>query len=350
MARAQRRDVGTAEKHLERLATEDPRPLYVLYGEERYLVREAVRILRNRVIPEGGDLALLFQNVYASESGPGEVVALAQSPPFFDQKQLIVVREAERFRERGADELVAYAEDPAPFTCLVLVAGEGYPKGELFAGLRKKDARACLGFGRLKRTELARWIRRRAQEKGLPGELLRAFLAEQDAADRPTLERLENQLEMMSLFAESWEAGEPEAAPVFAPGELTVREGYRVTDALLKGDLAVALGALGRLLDNGVPPLLALSRLAREVRTLGMLKECLDRGADPSPVVRSLRIPEWKQRSYLGMARRVGWGWLRETLERVRDTDRSLKTSRLDARWHLEDLCEQISRLSAPGG
>jgi len=118
---------GLLEGRKEDLA--NPDRSYVLHGKERYFLRRAVSLLKQRILPLREDYDLLYHSVYGPEVSGVELVDLARSVPFFDRTRLVVVWDADKIREKDRTEIQGYAEDPAPFTHMVFVAGEEAPTG-----------------------------------------------------------------------------------------------------------------------------------------------------------------------------------------------------------------------------
>jgi DNA polymerase III subunit delta len=334
-----------AEQKLEVLAEGDWSPFYVLFGKERYFVRKGVALLKQRFLQRPDSRELLYNSVYGQEVNGVELVDLARSVPFFEQARLVVVWEAENLREQDRKTIQEYAEDPAPFTCMVFVVGEEVPKGTLFEFLRGRYREACLGFPGLKRAECLKWLEGLAKDKGIgPGaspDLLEGLLS----GGQTSLESLEKQVEILALyFQDIEEARRSEPLPFGLP-EISLTAVYRLTDPLLQGEVDEALGMVSRFCGQGVPPLLLLSRIAGEIRKLWKLKEEIERGSVTDSFLKSLRIPAFKQRTYAALARRLSWRSLGKMFFALGETDRLLKSSRLDPLLHLEGLCQGIVRL-----
>ncbi len=335
----------SAEQMLQGLGKDPVRPIYLLFGEERYLVRKALSILKKRALPEKDLYELLYHPVYASETKAEDIVQLARSTPFFGNSQLILVWDAEKLKESIKKALLQYVEDPAPFTCMVFIAGDIFPKGELFAFLKKKHANACLGFSQLKRPQRLKWLQKIAEEKGLSprshGNLLKELLS----AGQTNLETLEIQLEILALYIQDQEKQEITDPLPFGPPEISFKQGYLLTDALMQGNMQEVLTLLNRFVEFGVAPLLILSRISQEIRSIWTIKEGMELGTDVDSLMRASRIPVFKKGFYLSQSRRISWKSLHRMFLCLRETDRSLKSSRLDPQWHLEALCGQIDRL-----
>jgi len=335
------------DKKLARFAQEDPLPFHVLYGKERYFIRKAVSILKQRLLPSPDDYELLYHSVYGPEVSGAELADLARSVPFFDRTRLVIVWDAEKLKERDRKELEGYAEDPAPFTCMAFVAGEVLPKGTLFALLRNRYSGAWFGFPSLKRSECLRWLEGVAREKGLGRHARPDVLEGLLAGGQASLESLERQLEILALYVQDLEEDRISDPLPFGFPEISLDQAYRLTDPLLKGDVPAVLDILNRFVGQGVPPLILLSRIAWEIRKLWQLKDEMEKGSVTDATLRSIRIPPFKKAVYASLARRLSWRSLGEMFFSVGEADRLLKSSRLDPQFHLEDLCERIAQLAA---
>jgi DNA polymerase-3 subunit delta len=345
MPRRSSGDGVPADRKLEKLAKGDLLPFYVLYGKERYFIRKAVSILKERLLPSPDTYELLYHSVYGSEASGAELADLARSVPFFDQTRLVIVWDAEKLKEKDRKEIQGYAEDPAPFTCIAFVAGEEVPKGTLFAFVKDRYPGACIGFPGMKRAECLRWLKGVAKEKGLGPHARPDVLEGLLAGGQASLESLEKQLEILALYVHDLEEDRISEPLPFGFPEISLDQAYRLTDPLLKGDVPDVLDILNRFVGQGVPPLILLSRIAWEIRKLWQLKEEMERGSVTEATLRSIRIPPFKKDMYDSLARRLSWSSLGQMFFSVGEADRLLKSSRLDPQFHLEDLCERIAQL-----
>jgi len=331
------------------LAKAELSPIYVLFGKERYFIREAVARLKERVLPSPDLHELLFQSVVASEVSGAELADLGRSAPFFDGTQLILVRDADKLKERDQKELQRYAEDPAPFTHMVFLAGEEFPKGALFAFLKNRYPGACQGFQSLKRAACVEWVRKMAKEKGLEPHLNPEILEGLVETGQASLGSLERQLAILALYVQDLEQNRIADSLPFGMPEIALQQSYRFTDPLLQGELADALQVLDRFVGQGIAPLALLARIAWEIRKIWQLKDEMERGQVSDSFLRSIRIQPFKKAMYASAARRLSWSALGKVFFSLGETDRLLKSSRLDPQIHLEELCERIARLVAAG-
>ncbi|MEW6443389.1 MAG: DNA polymerase III subunit delta [bacterium] len=331
---------GSAEEKLKSL--DEDSPFWLLYGQERYFVRKAVLALKQKIVPRPDLEPVLYRALRGPEIDAPNLVAFAETMPFFEQRQMILVRQAQELKNPGHESLLRYIDDPPPFTCLVLTAGEKLPEGVFFRHLHERYPGRCLGFPGLKRSQLQPWISRIAREKGIERHLTAQLADDLLASVGPDLEKLEGQMEKLALFFQSEESDPAHpASALFSP--IGIEESYRLADALLEGGWGEALKHLQQSLAQGTPPLIALSRISREMRSIWRIKECLELRENLSAVCAALKIPSFKQDAYVAAARRCAWNRIRGIFFSLEATDQALKSSRIPAQVHLEEVCAEIA-------
>ena len=324
-------------------------PFYLFYGVERFFVHRCIAIIKKRVVPSKDISEICYHPFYGSETNVEELLSLARTPSFFAKTQLVLVREAEKLKETCKKKLAQYADNPAPFTCIVLVAGEKLPNNEFFKKIKKNWPDACLEFSKCNRTQRRKWAEKICEEKGLTKQIAKSLLSEVLDESALNLEALERRIEMFSLYLDGdnrISADDDVLLPVWT--EVSAEQGYRLTDALLKGDTQETLVLLHRFLEQGTPALLILSRIIWEMRRVHRMQEGMKQGESVEAILQAGRIPPFKKNLYLSIAKKVPETMMKEIFFSLLETDRMLKSSRLDPQWHLENLCKEILQAQAP--
>ncbi len=118
-------------------------PVYLFFGPESYLRREAVKRIGDTLLSGGSD-DIDYTAVDAEKTTLGDIVSLARMVPFLAEKRLLVVKNAVFFASRKAvpdnaahDQeeepaavrgeealLLKYIASPNPGACIVFDAGE----------------------------------------------------------------------------------------------------------------------------------------------------------------------------------------------------------------------------------
>lgn len=118
------------------------KPLYLLYGSERFLLQKTVQLLVAAVAPGANPFNL--QRLDADSVSVAELLNNANTLPFFAAKKLIIIENCPWFanKKRDADDddsdsaavdtdaLLGYLQNPADTTVLVFVGGESVNKAK----------------------------------------------------------------------------------------------------------------------------------------------------------------------------------------------------------------------------
>ena len=99
-------------------------PLYLLYGEEEFLIQEALDLIIGTVVDPGAR-DFNFNVVYCRDTPASEIVNLAETLPFMSERRLVIAREFDALKAAEIEALVPYLNNPSPYTCFVMVSGPG---------------------------------------------------------------------------------------------------------------------------------------------------------------------------------------------------------------------------------
>ncbi|MBO6574135.1 MAG: DNA polymerase III subunit delta [Rhodothermales bacterium] len=171
------------------------KPLYLLYGEERYFVDELQRLaIEHAVQPHERDFNMDI--VYGPETDVQKVLALCASYPVMAQRRLVIVRDFDKLSENK--RFKAYAEQPNPTAVVVLVAsGKVNTAHHPYRAIKAQGV--AVDCKRLYDRELPRWlegeVRRRGRE--IEGRAVQ-MLAEYVGSD---LQKAVREIEKVLTFA-----------------------------------------------------------------------------------------------------------------------------------------------------
>ncbi len=312
-------------------------PFYYLCGAETYLRDQATRAiaeaaLRGTLLREFNDSSF---NLFSNDVR--DAIAAAEQLPMMSERRVVRLRNFSRLREHDEELLSAYLERPVETTVMIFV-GDDIDKRKKFG--KRLMTGAAYEFQPLKSNELPAWIK--AHLKTLDAEIdpeAGRRLIEVVASDLLTLTNELNKL----------------AAAALPSGRITVelvdqlvsrsREhmNWDLTDGIVSRNGRVALKVLRDFLDDGVEPVLLTGIIAGTFRRLALAKELFDRGAQAPEIFGEVRVPAFKQGDYLSMLRRIDAAKLRRALQRIAETDLSIKTSKATPRMQVEMLvCELL--------
>jgi DNA polymerase-3 subunit delta len=267
-----------------------PPAVALVHGADAQLLDDALALVAGGLFADASERSLGREVLEGAEVSVEAVVRSAMTLPFMTRRRLVVVRRAQALAARGAEALTAYARDPNPATCLLLLASEPLTASRerradhwLLAAL---PAAAVVALPPRKGRGLEEWLRQRAAAEGLTvtagaARLLVQWVGEDGA-------RLLGEARKAALAGgpDSRHVGEDAVSAVV--GEHVVRDVFELARAVERRDLAQALPLLDRLLATEEPMLL-LSLLTRSVRVALTVRDLAAAGQSAEQIARSVR-------------------------------------------------------------
>lgn len=330
----------TPQELTKRLNAGQIEPIYLVVGEESWLVDEALTTLR-RYASATDDL--MNTHVFSgAEVSPSHIVAIAQTLPASAPRRLIIVRDAERLA--ASDTLVGYCADPAPSTCLVFVMTK--------LDRRKSWVQAVVNHATtvpcdpLKPAGLKAWLQRETATRGLSlsEEAVAYLVARADGSLRALLQDLEK-LALSRPQGQKAPAGIEEIVAL-SPGGATISV-FDWAHAVALGRVNEAVGYAHRLVRDEAP-LLLLSILAGQWRKMIRYRALVDEGTSPSKALHALGLPPFA-------ATRVSEGAQRRTLPDLiggltwcMETDAAIKGGALSPALAIERLVLALCQSPQP--
>jgi DNA polymerase III delta subunit len=139
-------------------------PLYFLYAQDPYLLKEAL-LMAEGTVPEGErDFSVdLFDLDGIDESPPFEqVIDAVNTIPLAGSRKIVIIENIQELPKKDMQHLDRYAANPSPYSVLVLLH-RGTPKA-LFKELMKQARATPLD---VRPQELPMWIKEKALRKGV---------------------------------------------------------------------------------------------------------------------------------------------------------------------------------------
>jgi DNA polymerase-3 subunit delta len=316
-------------------------PIYCLSGEP-YLVEATAAAIRAAVLAEAGAAAAFNHDTFElKDKGVGAALSTARTVPMMARRRLVVGKGVDDVKAADLEPLAAYAENPNPSTCLLLLAEKVDVRFKVFQTLRKRGYLHV--FGPLRDREVAGWIRTEARNRKIA---IAADAAEALAtATGPDLGRLSQVLDQLALYA----GGEPIAvAHVDALVAETRQRGiFELTKAIGAGNVGVALALLTNMLRNREPALRIQYMLARHLRQVWRAKELAASGAARSEIASAVGINPYFLDDILVPAKRMTRASLAGAFDRLFQADVDLKSSKMDPEVALARLVQTLAADSA---
>jgi DNA polymerase III subunit delta len=267
-----------------------PPALALLHGPDEQLLDDGLELVAHGLFADGSERALGREVLQGEAISIESVVRSAMTLPFMTKRRLVVVRRAQALPAKGGEALAAYARDPNPATCLLLLADEGLGASRdrradhwLLGAL---PPAAVVALPLRKGRALEDWLKQRAAAEGLTvgdeaARLLVQWVGEDGA-------RLLGEARKAALAGgpEHRRVGVNEVTAVV--GEHRVSDVFELTRAVERRDLGQALRTLDRLLATEEPVFL-LALLTRNVRVALTVRDLAATGQSAEQIARSVR-------------------------------------------------------------
>ncbi|WP_437807239.1 DNA polymerase III subunit delta [Sorangium sp. So ce1078] len=341
------------------------RPVYLVMGEERWLVDRVVSAIREAAAK--GGIAGFNEDKFTAGDAPIEsVLGAARMLPMMGPRRFVLVRGVERWEKkddgddgegdderggaggkRGAskqvsplDALAEYAKAPSPSAVLVLVAAKLHGQRRLVTSAKKGDF--LVACEPLNRRALPGFITSIAREKGNP--------ISSDVADQlaelagPELGYVVDAIERLSLYVGP---KQPITEDAIAQVVIRVRQStvWELIDALGRRRLDRALAALADAYDPRDGGLRLLGAVSWSVRQMVKFESALATGASQAEAAQRAGVAPFKANDVAQSVRQLPKGALAGWMRMLAETDLALKSSRRPAQAILETmLIEMCSR------
>lgn len=301
-------------------------PLYLLCGDEPYLVERAVKKLMERAVDPGfRDFNL---NVfYGNEVKGDEVFSAAQTLPMFAERRVVLVKKGGELNAAAMEMLLSYLQDPCPSTCLIFQAEKVDGRKKFYAEFKKRGE--MIEFKRPYENQLGPYVRDEVRAAGKKIDAAAAELLAYLVGNN--LQELVSQIEKLCLYC-----GKKELITVAdvkaIVSDTKVENVFEFTDALGSKDLSKALRLLTALLQDGEAPLKVLGAVARHYRQLWQVRELLDRKIPSADLAKASGINPYFLKKVVDQARNYKPGELKQVFERMLELDLAFKSGgRADA-------------------
>lgn len=327
--------------------------VYLLIGDQIMLAQQAWSLIRRTAFGAGkgeadaASTALSWNeaSLSAPDTPAGDVFAAAAVLPFLGGRRLVRVTDVESWSAEEVKVLAREIPNLPESTCLVLQAREG--KQDLGPLRKAVEARGrVVDVKAPSAATLPQWLVDRASREGyrLPPTLA-ARLVEEIGSD---LQALETELEKVLAYAGAERVIEARHLQAVQSLSWTQVSEFRIFDlayALGERRAAAALEILGELLAVGRPPLAILATLAWYWRRLLTVAEMLAERAGQQWIAETLGLKPGALRRLLAQARHFSVFQANEVFQYLAQTERDIKSGRLEGSAALQLLCVKISRV-----
>lgn len=317
-------------------------PLYLIHGEEGFFVKEAVSLIKSRILE--GDATGLVET-------DGEVTSLStvmeevRTPSLFTSgsRKLVLVYNADGLFKESSGVWERYMSSP-PIDCvLVLVCEDVDTKGGAYEKIKKKGG--SVNCRRLKGNELTPWILERVRHYGKQISLDASRILQENVGDNLLL--LDGHIEKLALYLGSRTRIEVSDVEGLV-GYDRQQKVFDFTGAVARRDTALALKVLHQLMalmKSGEEAQKVIPPMAWQIKRLLQAKRILASGRGRETVARELNIryPRFLE-ELVNQTQLFSEAELERDYQFLLETDIHSKTNSTDTRLLLETLVFKLCK------
>lgn len=314
-------------------------PVYVLVGEESYLIYETVAKLKE-VLSKNGEVEVI---TFDLEEVPVEaVIDEADTLPFFSEKKLVIAKNASFLKatEKGKEKiehnvkrLEHWLNYPSDTSVTVFIAPyEKLDERKKVTKLLKEKA-VYIQANTPQEKDLVVWIQHEVTSQGKT--------IGQQAIDRlvamigANMLQLKMEIEKMSLYL-----GESGEITVQLVEELVAKtleqDAFKMLNAYFEHNHKLALGIYHDLLQQKEEPIMLVGLLASNIRTMSNVYYLLKKGYHSQQIAKQLKIHPYRVKLIVENPKRPSEERLLKALYQLAEVDIALKTTGGKRERHLE--------------
>lgn len=305
-------------------------PLYILYGEESFLIEETKNLLiSNALTDEDLDFNL---SVYDLEETPIDLaIEDCQTVPFFGERKVVMMQNpyfltAEKVKEKVEHNLKTlenYIQDPVPSTIAVLIAP--YEKLDERKKLTKsllKNA-IVLDAKKLNERDIKEWIQEQFSKAGLE--------VTESAKDRlfhlvgTNMSLLKNEIDKIVLYSTEQTTIDVDVIDLLVARSLEENV-FVLVEHVLKKDLPQVLEIYFDLMKQNEEPIKILALIASQVRFMYQVKGLLKKGYGQKQMAGILRSHPYRVKLAMEQVKNYEENWLLEMIASLAELDYQMKT------------------------
>ena len=321
--------------------------LYLFYGPEGLLIREAVNRIKEILIPPSAE-QLNLTVIDSSDMAAQKIVNAVETLPFMNERRLVIVNNAvftpagkRGFTQADMEMLETCFRSLPDYSCLVITS-KASPDMRTRLMKTLTSVGEVVEFGTLKPALFEKWVAKRfkAAGKTISPTVLNRFLVLSGYLERDsgkTLDGVANEIGKVVEYCEGRNEVRQEDIEALATENLSMNI-FSLVDSVGSRNIPKAIELLEEMKRGGEPPVRVLFMVARQFRLLLQASIYKDMGYSGGAVASKLQVPPFVAGSLMRQAGKFTREELKEKLKECGEADARIKSGRIDPWLALELL------------
>ena len=310
--------------------------LYLLFGEERYLVN----LYRDKLLAAVTDVEdnINFSKHTGSKFNRSEVISFCSELPFLADRRVALIEGSGLFKSSCEE----FAEDVAGLpaeSVLIFVETEVDKRNKLYKTVSKYGA--ALEFGKPDERTMLIWTKRQFKNEGRQAEDAAIYkLIEYIGCD---MNAVNNEIEKLISYTEGRDVVTAEDVEALCIGK-TWGKIFDMVDAIAGKQQQKALDIYYELLENREPFMRILYLITRQFDMMLKTRLAKRDGLSDSQIAAAIGVPQWSVKKYINQVRNYEPDMLLDMLGRCHELDYMIKTGQTGDQIAVETLIIELSK------
>lgn len=310
---------------------------YLLYGEERYLIRQYRDKLKKAIVTE--DDTMNFSSFEGTEINQKEIIDLAETLPFFAEKRLIIMEDTGLFK-KGGEDLAEYLPGAPESTFFVFVEEEVDKRSKMYKAIGKSEGTA-IEFLQQSDDTLARWVGGRVKKegKGMTQAAYNLFIAKTGS----DMENIDKELEKLLCYCLEKDTIEEADVEAITTEQIQSKV-FDMVDAISNHKQKMALDLYYDLLALKEPAMRIMFLITRQFQMLMIVKSMSNKGFGNKDIASKAGCPEWAVKKYQAQGRGYSLEQLKKAVNDGVSYEEAVKTGQMNDQLAVELFIMQYSK------
>ena len=306
--------------------------VYLLTGDEPYLILQAKHMLKNGMIREGDTMN--YAEFTDAKVDINTLQELAFTYPFFSEKRLLLL-DGTGILKTGKDEFVNIMDNMPETTCILICESEVDKRSKVYKWIKKNG---YIGeFLKKNQTEkvLLRWIAALlGKEKKQIRENDAIYFLQKVGDD---MFQIKNETDKLIAYVGEKEEITKEDIDAITSGEVQDKI-FDLVDAIARGNKPAALGYYNDLILLKEPPMHILFLIVRQYRILHIISNMRTLRKPDDAIAKTAGIPRFAIRKNEQQLRGYGEKTLERCIEECIQIEEDIKTGKIGDQIGVEAL------------
>lgn len=304
------------------------RRAYVLYGDEKYLLKAYLKRLLEALGASDYNLNYTrFENKQASEN---DLIEICDTMPFLSDRRIVVLEDSGLFKEKN-EKLAEYFNDLPEYLTVIFVNPDMDKRSRLYKSVSKYNG--VIEFRTQDESYITNWILSEIKNSGkkIRRSTLEMFLS----GCGTDLGFISCELEkLISYSGEREEITSEDIKQVCSP-QIENRIFDMISD-MASGKRKEALEKYNELILLKEPPMKMLALMERQFRQLLDIRQLLAKGQGEKLIAETLGLHPYAVKKNMPLARKYSENEIRDVLEEMVSYDEDVKSGRMNDRIAVE--------------